>query len=144
MKHMPLWCVMVAALTVSCDIEFMVLVTAPLTRPLPTVCIKSVLDTIGGLRQTSVAVDSAPPKGARGTIFRPDAGVPLTVLEQYHYRDGTAALQTWVSRCPGPRYSKTVTDSLGKGMGATLLRVRDACGGSGIEGSAPNQVKRHP
>ncbi len=140
-RHVPLLAVL-AGLTAQCDFSSMVVVTAPLMRPLPSACIKTTLDTITGRPQTRVEVDHAPPKGGHGTIFWLDALTPYRVVEQYEYRDSTATLETYVSRFPGRPFNKAEAESLGKQMGATLLRVRDACGGSAMHGAPPYNVKR--
>jgi hypothetical protein len=141
-KRLHRLAVLSVGFTTQCDFGAMVVVTAPLTHPLPSVCIKSALDTITRSPRTRVAVDSAPPKEGRGTIFWLGGGTPYEAVEQYEYRDGTASLETSVSRFPAGGVTKSEAESLGKDMGTTLLRVRDACGGFGLTGSQPYKVKR--
>jgi hypothetical protein len=88
--------------------------------------------------------DTTLPKGARGTIFLFGGYGPSSALRQYEYVDGTGALETQIGRIPANRYSKSEADSLGTLMGATLLRVRDACGGAGVNGAPPYRIKRKP
>jgi hypothetical protein len=128
----------------ACDIAYRVIVTAPLAHPLSTDCIRSALDKITRSTRTTVEPDKYPPNGARGTLFQLGGGTPYELVRQFEYGDSTAALETHVMRFPSPRFSKPEADGLGREMGATLLRVRDACGGSGRIGSSPYQIKRQP
>jgi hypothetical protein len=131
---------------IACDPYYQIVVTAPLARPLSADCVRSALDTITRSTRTLAEPDSHPPKRAHGTLFRLGGGTPYAAVRQYEYRDSTAALETQVGRFGpfGGRFSKVEAESLGHEMGAILLRVRDTCGGSGLIGSSPYEVKRKP
>ncbi len=49
-----------AGLTAQCDLPTMVVTTAPLARPLPTVCVKSALDTITQSSTTDAPAGESP------------------------------------------------------------------------------------
>jgi hypothetical protein len=130
---------------IACEPYYRVVVTAPLARPLSSDCIRSALDTIARSPRTVAEVDKPPPKVVRATRFLLGGGTPYATVWHYEYRDSTAALETLVGRPPpGPRFSRAEAENLGQEMGTTLLRVRDACGGSGVSGSPPYRIKRKP
>jgi hypothetical protein len=132
------------AATTACDPYWRLVVTAPLARPLTTDCIRSALDSVTHGPLTTVRLDSLARSGTRATIFVPGRPASYGAVWQYEYPDSTAALETQVGRVPGNHFSAAEAESLGTVMGTRLLRVRDACGGSGVTGSSPFRVQRRP
>jgi len=130
--------------TAACDPYWRVVVTASLARSLPTQCVASALDTITHSPHIIEEAVHYPPKGAHGTLFWLGGATPYGTVKQIEYPDSSAALETQVGRIPGRRYNRAEADTLGREMGEALLRVRDACGGSGLPGLPSYRVKRAP
>lgn len=135
---------LVLAVAASCDPYWQVVARASLARPLSADCIRSALDTIAHSPRTLVQAAAAPPSGAHGTMFLLTGSTPYTAVEQYEYPDSTAVLETSVGRVPGRRFTAAETEALAKEMGGALLRVRDACGGAGMQGAPPVRIERKP
>ena len=115
----------------SCDPIFRVEAVAPLARPIADRCLDSAFRDIAFPPQ-----HNAPARRDTALV----AGLPYSPLTQRVSRDSTAALVVFVYRMGA--FGQTEADTIGRTLGQTLLRVRDACGGTLAPGAAPYTVHR--
>ena len=125
-----------------CDPYFQVIVTVPMARRLPMACAESSFDRIANPRRPNPADPQGPP--LRGIAFVD--GLPYADLKQHEYPDSTAALETSVGRISfrGGRFSKAEEDIIVRDLSATLIKVRDACGGTALAEARPYRVQQKP
>ena len=130
----------VALQLAACDPYYRVVVTAPLTHPLPDSCAQQVFQALTSMPPFRVA--SSPSTRMADTASLLLYLGALSPLSQVRHKDSTALLEASMGRL-FERFDGVEVDRIGRELGPVLIRVRDECGGTG-RADVPYRVRRSP